>query len=487
LKFRSWSRRAVAWVGGLFIAAIVALAAYDIVASYQAAVATTARELEAQARLIAEQTARSFQAVDLVLRHIAQEHQQGAFEGMSERQLHNYLREQSVGLVQIEGLILAAPSGMPRAASLRYPLPETVVNVAGFALYQALKEGDRGMYVDDAVKSPVDGVWTVPMARRLESADGRFAGAIAARGRIEYFEQFYRNAQLDPSTTVALMRQNGTLLARHPRVESAFGQRFPLFDRLAAVNTWAIRDVSPIDGVERFAALKLVADYPIAVVVTRDAAAALGPWRAQSIGTALRTLALSALAAALLFLLLRQLGRAQASQERFALAVAGSNDGIVDWDVVNDRMFSSRRALQIVGIDSDVEVRTRAEWRDLVVYHPEDAPRMKRDLDDFLEGRTDLREGEYRVRMPGGEYRWIRIRNTCVRDARGRPLRIAGSVSDIDAYKGAEEALRLSEERYALAVAGSDDGVWDFDFVNRRVRTRSASMKASASPPRTKA
>ena len=99
MKFSSWSRRAVAAAGGFFIAAIVALAAYDIVASYRAAVINTGRELEAQARLIAEQTARTFQAVDLVLRHIAQQHQQGAFDGMSDRQLHNYLREQSVGLV----------------------------------------------------------------------------------------------------------------------------------------------------------------------------------------------------------------------------------------------------------------------------------------------------------------------------------------------------------------------------------------------------
>ena len=57
-----------------------------------------------------------------------------------------------------------------------------------------------------------------------------------------------------------------------------------------------IRNVSPVDGVERFGALKLVPDYPLAVVVTRDVASALAPWRAQSLGTALRTLALSALA-----------------------------------------------------------------------------------------------------------------------------------------------------------------------------------------------
>ncbi len=55
----------------MFIAAIVALAAYDIVRSYRANAIDTARELDTQSRIIAEQTARSLQAVDLVLRHIA--------------------------------------------------------------------------------------------------------------------------------------------------------------------------------------------------------------------------------------------------------------------------------------------------------------------------------------------------------------------------------------------------------------------------------
>src|SRR6185503_4121480 len=108
------------------------------------------------------------------------------------------------------------------------------------------------------------------------------------------------------------------------------------------------------------------------------------------------------------------------SEERFALAVSGSNDGIVDWDVVNDRMYASERAMEIVGIDSKVTVRPRAEWTALVNYHPEDLQRMKADLADFLEGRTEMRDGEYRVLLPEGGYRWIRHRNKCVRDAAGR-------------------------------------------------------------------
>jgi PAS domain S-box-containing protein len=483
MRFSNWHRRGVAWVGGTFIAAIVALAGYDIIESYEAAVRNTGRELEAQARLIAEQTARSFQAVDLVLRNVAEQHRQGSFDRMSDRQLHSYLREQSAGLVQIDGLVVASADGVPRAASLLYPLPANVGKVSGFDIFEAVRQGHRGMYIDNTVKSPVDGHWVMPLGRRLETPDGRFAGAVAARGRIEYFEQFYRNVRLDPSTSIALMSQSGTLMARHPRAETAFGQRLPLYDELLAVNTGLLRAASPIDGVDRFGVLKLVPDYPLAVVVTREAAAALAPWRAQSIGTGLRTTALSALAIVLLTLLLRQLSRLQGSQERFALAVAGSNDGIVDWDVVNDRMYSSKRAMQILGIDSDVEVRSRGEWRDMVVYHPEDVQRLKRELDDFLQGRTQVRDGEYRVRMPNGAYRWIRHRNTCVRDASGRVVRVAGSVSDIDAYKRAAEALRQSEERYALAVAGSDDGVWDFDFDKREVFASARARELSGLPP----
>lgn len=485
---KRWTR-AVPWIGGIFIAAIVALAGYDIVDSYRATVANTGRDLDAQARIIAEQTARSLQAVDVVLRHLVQQHRQGAFDAMSPVELHTYLRDQAVGLVQISGLVLVHPSGAPRALSEVFPVPASVQDISNLAIFRRLSVGeDKGLYIDDALQSLVDSHWIFPIARRLVSPAGQFAGGVGARGRVDYFEQFYRDARLDPSTTISLMRENGTLIARHPHAESALGKRFPLFDEILALHNSGshapVRAKSPIDGVERFASLKLVPDYPLAVIVTRDAGAALAPWRAQSIGTAVRTLALSALAALLLLMVSRQLSRLQRAresleveQERFGLAVAGSNDGIVDWDVVNDRMFSSQRAMEIVGIDSKETVRTRAEWTALVNYHPDDLQRMKADLTDFLEGRTDMRDGEYRVLLPNGDYRWIRHRNKCVRDASGKPLRVAGSVSDVDARRRAEEALRQSEERFVLAVAGSNDGIMDWDIASDRMYTSERAME----------
>jgi PAS domain S-box-containing protein len=152
------------------------------------------------------------------------------------------------------------------------------------------------------------------------------------------------------------------------------------------------------------------------------------------------------------------------SEERFALAVLGSDDGVWDFDYVNQRVFASRRCRQVLGIPLEPEVQPLDEWFRLVVLHPEDAPFREAAMQAHLNGLTPAYEGEWRVRHPDGQYRWVRVRGMCVRDAVGRPLRMAGSVSDIDARKRAEESLRQSEERYALAVAGSDDGVWDWDL-----------------------
>jgi PAS domain S-box-containing protein len=481
MRISRWNRRTVAWVGGVLIAAILGLAAYDIVQGYRRTLDNAGHELEGQARLIAEQTARTLQAVDVALRHLAEQHRQGMFDGMKPLALHNYLREQAVGLVQVEGLGIIHPDGNARALSMFHPLPASVTNVAGMEIFQALRSGHRGLFIGDALKAP-DGRWVLPLGRRIDTPAGGFAGAAAARGRIEYFEQFYRNVQLDPSTAISLMRQNGTLVARHPHAEEALGRRLPMFDEMMRTNG-PMRAASPVDGVERIGVLKLVPDYPLAVIVTRDVASVLAPWKRQSTGTALRTLALSALAVALLVLLWRQLRRLQITQERYALAVAGSEDGVWDYDFVNNRVFASARAREISGLPPGPEVQTIEAWNAELKIHPDDVERRKAAQEAHFAGTAPTYTGEFRMLHPDGRYRWIRIHGLCLRDASGKPYRMAGSTSDIDARKRAEEALRLSEERYTLAVAGSDDGVWDFDFANRLVFASARAREICGLPP----
>ncbi|AMO22681.1 hypothetical protein UC35_07045 [Ramlibacter tataouinensis] len=474
LKPRGRSWQLIPWFGGLFIAAIAAMAVWDVVRGYHVAAEDTDRELETQARVIAEQTARSLQAVDVVLRHVATEYKRGRLARLSPDELHHYLRELSVGLKQIDGFGLYDANGNAVALSWG-PSDTTMRSIADLPGFHAMRADPQAELGIANVMRADDGVWALPLGRRLEKPSGEFDGLVGARGLVSYFQDFYRDIRVNPGTKVTLLHRNGRLFARYPPVEGSLGKAYPAINaRLAARGTGdagPLRARSPIDGVEHFVVVRDVPDYPLAVVVLRDVQPALAEWRAQAIGTTLRTLALSLLAALLLAILARQLRRLDAaheslkdSRERFALAVAGSDDGIWDWERESDAIFASPRARELYGLPPGPETTPRKEWLEQVQVHPDDvAPRLAA-IEANMAGKTPLYEFEYRVRHQDGQYRWLRARGLCVRDAGGVALRMAGSVSDIDTRRRAEEALRVSEERFALAVAGSGVGIWDWDL-----------------------
>src|SRR4029453_8712709 len=112
---RQWTARGVPWIGAVLIGVIVVLAATDIVRGYRTTVEETGRELETQSRIIAEQSARSVQAVDVVLRYISEQFKKGALSKLNEEELHTYLKDQAVGLVQANGLAMHNEDGSPPA------------------------------------------------------------------------------------------------------------------------------------------------------------------------------------------------------------------------------------------------------------------------------------------------------------------------------------------------------------------------------------
>lgn len=142
----------------------------------------------------------------------------------------------------------------------------------------------------------------------------------------------------------------------------------------------------------------------------------------------------------------------KASQERFALAVAASTDGIWDWDIKHDTMFMSNRAQCIFGLQETETERRLSHWRQAVRVHPDDADVFGRELEAYLAGNSAGYDHELRIYNLTGEAKWIRVRGQCVRDGDGQPTRLAGSVSDIDMQKRTEASLEQSRRLEALGT-----------------------------------
>ena len=158
------------------------------------------------------------------------------------------------------------------------------------------------------------------------------------------------------------------------------------------------------------------------------------------------------------------------SEERYALAAAASNDGLYDWDLVTDRVYYSPRWASLLGCEPGDLTDSPQEW--LGRIHPAD----RSILTDAIAalGRPGCRQPEdcgaddaafqveYRMRNAAGATRWMACRGIAVLDPACRPIRLVGSQADVTDRKTAEQRLRRSEERYALAAAGAADGLWDW-------------------------
>ncbi|HMD88047.1 MAG TPA: EAL domain-containing protein [Anaerolineaceae bacterium] len=128
------------------------------------------------------------------------------------------------------------------------------------------------------------------------------------------------------------------------------------------------------------------------------------------------------------------------SEERYALAVRGANDGIWDWDLRSNIIYYSPRWKNMLGYKEEEIYDSPDEWMGRV--HAEDIDQLKADLNAHLQGQTPNFKSEHRLFHKSGSYRWVQVRGLAVRNGDDKAYRIAGSMTDINAHKVTEEYLR---------------------------------------------
>ncbi len=140
--------------------------------------------------------------------------------------------------------------------------------------------------------------------------------------------------------------------------------------------------------------------------------------------------------------------------------------GLWDWHVDTDKVTYSREYLAIIGYAEGELSDTAEVWVSRV--HPDDLAAAETALDDHLTGCAEAYHSEHRLRCRNGHYKWVLERGRIIeRTPDGKPLRVIGSLADIEARKTAELALRASERLFRQIFDNAPIGLALIDLDGR--------------------
>jgi PAS domain S-box-containing protein len=169
----------------------------------------------------------------------------------------------------------------------------------------------------------------------------------------------------------------------------------------------------------------------------------------------------------------------KASEERLEMVIRGSNDGFWDGHVLPNEHWSSPRTpiwwsprvKTMLGYTDEEFPDVLESWTSRL--HPDDRERVFDALNTHFERRVPY-DAEYRLLTKSGGYHWVRARGQAIWDAEGRVIRMTGSLQSIMERKGAEDALRRSQQFLqdmadnTTAVIYVKEASGRYIFVNRR-------------------
>lgn len=128
------------------------------------------------------------------------------------------------------------------------------------------------------------------------------------------------------------------------------------------------------------------------------------------------------------------------SEERYSLAMQGTNDGLWDWDLKTQKVYYSPRWKHMLGYADNEIGDSPEEWLSRV--HADDVSSLQASIAGHIENQTGHYEGEYRILHKDGNYRWMIMRGIAVRSGETESIsRLVGSQEDVTEKKRIAELL----------------------------------------------
>ena len=242
---------------------------------------------------------------------------------LSSPEWHDLLRLRLRAYTDVAGVNVWDSDGKLINSSEHWPVPN--VSIADRQFFKAFKSGSPfERFRIELVQGRFRQGWATVVACKVTGPKGEFLGIVTRALTPAHFERFFASVALAPGASISMHHRDGVLLARYPHADGAVGRNFKYGpanqQKIYELNEYTTRLFSPIDGQYRLVASRALSEFPIVIVATTTAAAALADWQEQMrflIGVGAISVLLIAV---LLFLVVRRLSRDHAiSQQRLTL------------------------------------------------------------------------------------------------------------------------------------------------------------------------
>ncbi len=319
----SASKRLIASGVALMLAlvAAVTMALWDTRAT---ALEDAAHNVNGLGIAIAEQTARSFQAVALVLQGTEKDIQTAgittpeAFRtALQTKATFDNLVVQNKGLPQANAFSIIGADGQLINYSRRWPIPATDLSDRDY--FKFLRDNDdTHTMISNPIQNRGDGTWTVYVIKRVDGPGGKFLGLLLGAIDIDYFNKFYKAVAADDGLNILLLKTDGSILGSFPQTGEIGHKFIPPASKWYHIVAAGHPDTYTADGLltggTRLISVHPLPDYPLVVDVSIAKSAALATWRGEAILAISGTLAATLVFTLLLRALTLQLQRLEQSQ-----------------------------------------------------------------------------------------------------------------------------------------------------------------------------
>ena len=129
------------------------------------------------------------------------------------------------------------------------------------------------------------------------------------------------------------------------------------------------------------------------------------------------------------------------NDERYRLALEGTNDSIWQWDLVTGDFFASDKLYEIIGYTTNEDRNLTRSLKKII--HTDDLATAKKDLENHLNDITPIYKSEYRIKIKNGSYVWVSSRGKALRDSQGKAIKLSGSITDISDRKISEDKIKF--------------------------------------------